>query len=128
MDAKINRTNPAIKAPRILGAFYLLLSLAACAIPFALAQRDMASKTASSPATSSESSAGTAPLAMPKFSTGGVLWDQYNHPATEQPINIGSQDFEPAFDALDDQAADDFVLPDPWAGFQRSHHRSARNG
>jgi len=44
---------------------------------------------------------------------GGILWDQYDNAATEPPINIGSQDFEPAFDTLDDQAADDFVLPVP---------------
>jgi hypothetical protein len=52
----------------------------------------------------------------PEFPTGGgggILWDQYDNAATEPPINIGSQDFEPAFDALDDQAADDFVLPNP---------------
>jgi len=117
MDAKINRTNPATKAPRIRGAFYLLLSLAACAIPFALQQRNTLANTTHVPATSSESRAGTSPLAMPKFPTGGVLWDQYDNPATEPPINIGSQGFEPAFDALDDQAADDFVLPDPGPGF-----------
>jgi hypothetical protein len=45
--------------------------------------------------------------------TGGILWDQYDNAAMEPPINIGSQDFEPAFDALDDQVADDFVLPNP---------------
>lgn len=48
--------------------------------------------------------------------TGFPLWDQYDNPATEPPINIGSQDFEQAFDTLDDQAADDFVLPDPRPG------------
>src|SRR5215831_16286417 len=67
MDAKINRTNPATKAPRIRGAFYLLLSLAACAIPFALQQRNTLANTTHVPATSSESRAGTSPLAMPKF-------------------------------------------------------------
>jgi hypothetical protein len=50
---------------------------------------------------------------MPKFPTGGFLWDQSDNAATEPPIDIGSQDFEAAFDALDDQAADDFVLTDP---------------
>ena len=95
--------NPAIKTPRIRGAFYLFLLLAACAIPFALAQRDIAANTARR-------------LAMPKLPTGFPLWDQYDNAATEPPINIGSQDFEPAFDTLDDQAADDFVLPDPGPG------------
>jgi hypothetical protein len=37
-----------------------------------------------------------------------VLYDQYNNPAS---FDITSQDFEPAFDTLDDQAADDFVIP-----------------
>ena len=33
---------------------------------------------------------------MPEFPNGGVLWDQYNNPATEPPLGIGSQKFEPA--------------------------------
>jgi hypothetical protein len=106
------RINPAIKAHLIRGTFYLLLLLAACTIPFALAQRDTSATTAHVSTTSSDSSRGTSTLPIPKFPT-GVLWDQYDNPATEPPVNIGSQDFEPAFDALDDQAADDFVLPNP---------------
>jgi hypothetical protein len=38
------------------------------------------------------------------------LWDQYDNQATEPPVNISSQEFEPAFKTLDDQVADDFVL------------------
>ena len=38
------------------------------------------------------------------------LWNQYDNAATEPPISIGSQKFEPAMAALDDQAADDFVF------------------
>jgi hypothetical protein len=45
-----------------------------------------------------------------------VLWDQYNNPATDPPVGIGSQDFKPAFNTLDDQAADDFVLATPPPG------------
>jgi hypothetical protein len=71
-------------------------------MPFALAQRDRSANTAHVPATSSHSGPGTG------------LWDQYNNPATEPPINIGSQDFEPALDASDDQAADDFVFTYPF--------------
>lgn len=41
---------------------------------------------------------------------GGPFWDQYNNPATEPPVGIGSQKFEPAMAGFDDQAADDFVL------------------
>src|SRR5947208_1266611 len=50
---------------------------------------------------------------MPEFPTGGPLWDQYNNPATEPPLGIGSQKFEPAMAAFDDQAADDFVVTVP---------------
>jgi hypothetical protein len=42
--------------------------------------------------------------------TDAVLYDQYNNPASQPPLGIGSQNFEPAFFTLDDQAADDFVL------------------
>jgi hypothetical protein len=52
-------------------------------------------------------------LPTPEFPTGGVFWNQYDNPATEPPINIGSQKFEPAMAAFDDQAADDFVLTAP---------------
>jgi hypothetical protein len=56
---------------------------------------------------------GPTALTNPDFPTGGILYDQYDNAATEPPINIGSQDFEATFDALDDQAADDFVIPVP---------------
>ena len=55
-------------------------------------------------------------LSMPESPTGGILWNQYGTPATEPPINITSQEFEPDLDALDDQAADDFILLDPGPG------------
>ncbi len=35
---------------------------------------------------------------------------QYDNAATEPPLGIGSQQFEPAMTAFDDQAADDFVV------------------
>jgi cell division septation protein DedD len=64
---------------------------------------------------SSDSDVSTASPALltPEFPTGFILWDQYNNPATEPPVNIGSQEFEPAMAAFNDQAADDFVLPTP---------------
>jgi len=67
---------------------------------------------------SSDSDVSTAShaLAMPKFPTGLPLWDQYDNPATEPPLGIGSQKFEPAMATFDDQAADDFVLPTPPPG------------
>lgn len=45
---------------------------------------------------------------------GSVLLDQSDHPATEPPVGIGSQQFEPAMAALDSQAADDFVISQGW--------------
>jgi hypothetical protein len=106
------RINPSIKAHLIRGVFYLLLVFAMCVIPFALAQRGMSGNTTQLPTTSGNSSHGA--LAMPKVPMGFALWDQYNNPATEPPINITSQDFEPASDALDDHAADDFVFTYPY--------------
>jgi hypothetical protein len=43
-----------------------------------------------------------------------VFWDQYNKAATEPPVGIGSQQFEPAMAAFDDQAADDFIIGNGW--------------
>jgi hypothetical protein len=88
------------------------------AIVLALAQpntgkRSTAADTAQIPVTSSANERQADALPMPEFLTGGVLWDQYDNPATEPPINIGSQDFEPTLDASDDQAADDFVFTFP---------------
>jgi hypothetical protein len=45
--------------------------------------------------------------------TGGLVYDQYNNAATEPPLGIGSQEFEPAMTAFDDQAADDFIVNVP---------------
>jgi hypothetical protein len=53
-----------------------------------------------------ESAAGASPIA----NCNGSLYDQYNNPATEPPVGIGSQKFEPTMVAFDDQTADDFVL------------------
>jgi len=41
---------------------------------------------------------------------GGFFWDQYDNPARQPPVGIGSQNFEPAMAAFDNQAADDFVI------------------
>src|SRR5258708_36551132 len=88
-----------IKAHLIRGAIYLLLLLAVCVIPFALGQRTTGERSATAKiaqlsATSSDS--GSDALAMPEFPTGGPVWDQYNNPATQPPLGIGSQTFEPA--------------------------------
>ena len=49
--------NPTIKAYLIRGAFYLLLLLAVCAIPFALAQRNATKRTVINPAGKTDASA-----------------------------------------------------------------------
>src|SRR6185295_6026829 len=66
--------NPTIKAHLIRSAFYLLLLLGVCAIPFALAQRNAARQSAAKPATllhssfnSSESNPALAIVANPDF-------------------------------------------------------------
>ncbi len=40
-----------------------------------------------------------------------VLYDQYDNFATEEPVNIPSQDAETALDFFDSQVADDFIVP-----------------
>ena len=40
-----------------------------------------------------------------------VLYDQYDNATATPPVDITSQDFEASFDAFDNQAADDFVVP-----------------
>src|SRR6476659_4837952 len=49
--------NPTVKAYLIRGAFYLLLLLAVCAIPFALAQRNGAKRSVIQPAAKMDASA-----------------------------------------------------------------------
>jgi hypothetical protein len=47
----------------------------------------------------------------PILPLGSVLYDQYDNFATEEPVNIPSQDAETALDFFDSQAADDFIVP-----------------
>jgi hypothetical protein len=114
--------NPNVKAHLInRGAFYLLVLLAGCVIPFALAQQNSpqlteqstSRNTAQFPITPSDSDRDASALPTPEFPTGCCLWNQYDNPATEPPLGIGSQKFEPAMAAFDDQAADDFVVNVP---------------
>ena len=51
--------------------------------------------------------AGALPIS---YCQGGGFWDQYNNPATEPPVGIGSQQFESAMTPFDNQTADDFVI------------------
>jgi hypothetical protein len=57
------------------------------------------------------SDAGTLPVS---YCQGGGFWDQYNSPATEPPVGIGSQNFESTMSAFDNLAADDFVIGSGW--------------
>ena len=63
------------------------------------------------PAAAQQNGAGARPIG---YCFGGVFWDQYNNPATEPPVGIGTQQFEPAMAAFDNQAADDFVIGGGW--------------
>src|SRR5262245_11241445 len=113
--------NPSIKAHFIRSAFYLVLLIAVCAIPFALAQRRSAIKrkisapgvNAQSFLTTSNTSATrrSVPLRMLPLPAAPavVLYDQINNPAL--PGGTTSQDFEPSFDQFDTFTADDFVVP-----------------
>src|ERR1043166_2729819 len=112
------QTNSNLKARVIRSAFYLLLLLAVCIVPFALAQRttnrqSRSADTTRFPTTSSNSERDVSGLPTPELPMGCCLWNQYNNPATEPPLGIGSQKFEPAMAAFDDQAADDFVVNVP---------------
>jgi hypothetical protein len=109
-----------MKQPAYLlqSAFYALLLLAVCLIPFAFGQRPLGGSS------SGEDSAGIdsrpqlptasgdsgdeamGPMQVPPR----VLYSQYDNAATQPPLGIGSQKFETANDALSDQAADDFFL------------------
>ena len=129
------QTNSTTKAHLIRGAFYLLLLIAVCAIPFALAQRSVTSQTtypATAPpsteamdVTSSDSAEADAVAVLPRLLSGAarlpllklppypkapdvVLYDQYDNPGTN---SVSSQNFEPAFDIYDNFAADDFIVP-----------------
>jgi hypothetical protein len=117
----MERETLAIRAHLIRGALYLLLLLVVCVIPFALAQQNSpqlskqstSGNTAQFPITSSDRDRDASGLPTAEFPTGGPLYDQYNNPATQPPLGIGSQKFEPAMAAFDDQAADDFVVNVP---------------
>jgi hypothetical protein len=108
-----------MKAHPIRGVFYLLLLLAVCVAPFSLGQRtpdkqSSAANVTELAITSHDSGVTTTAVSMSQFPTGGVLYNQYDNPATKPPLGIGSQKFEPAMAPFDDQAADDFVFTYPF--------------
>ena len=124
--------NPTIKAHLIRGAFYLLLLVAVCAIPFALAQRNAPKRSGAnaSKLAGSQSKAVVGIPKLPKLSqipqkTSGagaahvvkvprpprapqvVLYDQYDNASTTASLSATFTDF-PTFDA---DLADDFIVP-----------------
>src|SRR5262249_36013991 len=97
-----------------LGYLLAMLFLALQLVPRAPAQRSAgihstvgSALQVSAVSSDTTSTAGALPSANCQE---GPLWDQYDNPATEPPVGIGSQNFEPAMAAFDDQAADDFVF------------------
>ena len=84
---------PALKAHLLRVAFYLLLLLAACAIPFALAQRTPANRSKASPASEflTTSIAAAAPAiavsVIPPIPAAPaiIIYDQMNNPAPTPP-------------------------------------------
>ena len=116
----MKRVSPIMKAHLTRSALYLLLLLVVCVVPLALGQRMTGNQSlaanATELATTSSDNGPAGAFPMPEFPTGGTLYTQYDNPATQPPLGIGSQNFEPAMDAFDDQAADDFVLPAPPPG------------
>jgi hypothetical protein len=121
MKSQIHRT---IRAHLLRVAFYLLLLLAACAIPFALAQRNPANRSKALPASEflTTSNAAAAPgitvSVIPPIpaAPATILYDQTDNPAPTPPPPpsdgvITSQDYEPKFDNYNSFAADDFVVP-----------------
>jgi len=102
-----------MKAHLLRVAFYLLSLLAVCAIPFAVAQRNVATRSKARASSASEF-LGTSSAAAARAI---ILYDQTNNPAPTPPPPpsngvITSQDYEPEFDNYDSFAADDFVVPE----------------
>jgi len=114
---------PALKAHLLRVAFYLLVLLAACTIPFALAQRNPANRSKASPASEFPVTSNLAPTSAIAVSVfppvpappAVILYEQYDNPAPTPtpptPGGVTSQDFEPELDSYDSFAADDFVIP-----------------
>ena len=109
--------NPTINAHLIRGAFYLLLLLAVCIIPFALAQRNTTKESVVSVSAAANTSQfplpngeiAEAPVGVPPLPDGQqvILYDQYNNAASTTTLCARFIDM-PTFDA---DLADDFVVP-----------------
>jgi hypothetical protein len=107
--------SPAIKARLVRGAFYLLLLVALCVIPFALAQRNATTsaidtaKTSLAVGVSSTSRASEAhSLPTPVVaSTVFLVWDQYDSAGTAATLSATFTDAP----AMNSDLADDFEVP-----------------
>ena len=111
------------KTHLVRGAFYLLLLLALCVIPFALAQRNAttsaidAAKMSLAVGVSSTSEAPEAqgsPTPVPE-ATAVVVWDQYNNAGTAVTLSATFTDAP----AMNSDLADDFVVPAGYAWIMR---------
>ena len=101
-------SNSAIKAHLIRGAFYLILLLAVCAIPFALAQRGVSKLSVSTPTLAQGPAANTwasqVPVTAPiKQPTGDILWyngdfNDVNWLANEDNTSLGEGEFASVYD------------------------------
>jgi hypothetical protein len=112
-----------------LGCLLVIVFLALELVPRAPAQPNATDQSTvdsakQSPVVSSKtnSAAGALPITSCQYC---CLYDQYNNAATDPPVGIGSQKFEPTMPAFDHQTADDFVLT---SGFGGMYHRCARDG
>src|SRR5439155_9744794 len=91
--------NPTIKAHLIRSAFYLLLLLAVCVIPFALAQRNAAKRSAAATApnlpqrTSGSLAAHVLPIPRPPNAPQVVLYDQYDNGSATATLSATFDDF-----------------------------------
>jgi hypothetical protein len=121
------QNNSDTKAHLLRSAFYALVLVTVCVIPFALAQRNVAtrSKAKASPASEflTTSNAAASPAitisVIPPIPAASaiILYDQMDNPAPTPPPPpsngvITSQDYEPEFDNYDSFAADDVVVPE----------------
>lgn len=104
--------SPAIKARLIRGAFYLLLLLTLCVVPFALAQRNATTSAIDAAkmslavgisSTNEASEAQGSPTPVPE-ATAIVVWDQYNNAGTAVTLSATFTDVP----AMNSDLADDF--------------------
>jgi hypothetical protein len=116
------QNNPSLKAHLIRNAFYMLLLVAICAVPFVLAQRNTTEQSVATPASPKHFSSPAVAVShnfrrsygvrrlpivpMPKLPA-VVLYDQLDNPGINSTNSQEVPDVPPATDFT----ADDFVVP-----------------